>query len=393
MRILCVHNKFQQYGGADAVFESDLRLLSQNADVMTYTRHSGEIESAALWQKLRFGMQAVYSRRTAREITELVQNFRPDVAYVHNILPLISPSLCDVLHRLRVPIVHVIHDYRLWCSNSRFYIQGRICERCKLGNYWPAVFQGCVRGNVAYSAVYSSSLYLNRKLGLLHKIGGYICLTEFTKKRLLETEIPENRLHVCPNHIDTSLYNPQFGGGKYVLYIGGLYNDKGALTLVKAFAKLPHIPLKIIGSGPAEEEMRHYIRDQQMANVDMVGFKSGQEKLDYLRNSMFTIVPSHFYETFGVVVLEAYASGKPVVASATGSLPYIVRPHETGLLFEPQNSNDLAEKASWLYERPEEIETMGRKARDLVEGTYDSRLRYPALEAIFKDVIANADMN
>jgi glycosyltransferase involved in cell wall biosynthesis len=104
-------------------------------------------------------------------------------------------------------------------------------------------------------------------------------------------------------------------------------------------------------------------------------------------------VPSHFYETFGVVVLEAYASGKPVVASGTGSLPYIVRPHETGLLFEPQNSNDLAEKASWLYERPGQIETMGRNARNLVEGTYDSRLRYPALEAIFKNAIANHGMN
>jgi glycosyltransferase involved in cell wall biosynthesis len=130
-----------------------------------------------------------------------------------------------------------------------------------------------------------------------------------------------------------------------------------------------------------------------MVNVDMVGFKTGQEKLDYLRNSMFTIVPSHFYETFGVVVLEAYASGKPVVASATGSLPYIVRPYETGLLFEPQNSNGLAEKVSWLYERPEQIEMMGRKARNLVESTYDSRLRYPALEGIFKDVIANSGMH
>ena len=108
---------------------------------------------------------------------------------------------------------------------------------------------------------------------------------------------------------------------------------------------------------------------------------------------MFTICATHCYETFGLVVLEAYASGKPVIASAIGALPYIVHPEETGLLFEPQNADDLAEKVRNLYARPEAIERMGRRGRELVEQKYDSRLRYAALQEIFENVIQKSRMN
>ena len=372
---------------------ADERLLAEHGDVVTYTRHSKEIESASQLQKLGMGVDALYSRRTVREITDIVERFRPDIAYVHNVFPLISPSLYDVLYRLRVPSVHIIHDYRLLCPNSRFYVNDQVCERCKLGNFWPAVAKRCVRGSIADSAVYASSLYLNRKLGLMDKIGGYICLTEFTKGLLLEAKIPENKLYVCPNHIDTSAVTPQFGGGGYVLYLGGLYRDKGVFTVAKAFAQLPHIPLKFIGAGDDEGELRDFIASHQLSNVEMIGFKAGQEKLEYLRNSMFTLVPSHPYENFPLVVLEAFASGKPVIASAQGGLLSIVQSHQTGLLFKSEDVDDLAAKVRWLYDRPDQIESMGRAARNLVESKYDSRLRYPSLEAIFKDVIKMARMN
>jgi glycosyltransferase involved in cell wall biosynthesis len=393
MRILCVHNKFQKYGGSDCVAEADERLLAEHGDVVTYTRHSGEIPAATQLQRFRMGVDALYSRSTVREITDLVERFRPEIAYVHNVFPLISPSLYDTLYRLGVPTVHIIHDYRLWCANSRFYVNNHICESCKLGNFWPSVFKRCVRENAAYSALYASSLYLNRKRGLMRKIGGYICLTDFTKNLLLQSQIPEDKIYVCPNHIDTSAYSPQFGGGRYVLYLGGLYRDKGVMTAAKACAQLPDIPFKFVGTGAAESELRDFVTSRGLSNIEIVGFKAGQEKLDCLRNSMFTIVPSHFYETFCLVVAESYASGKPVIASATGSLPYLIQPYQTGLLFEPQKADDLANKIRWLYTRPDQIESMGRTARKVVETKYDSRLRYPSLEAIFKSVIEGARAN
>ena len=393
MRILSVHNQFRQYAGSDIVAASDEEMLGQHAQVKSYARNSNEIASADLWQKAQLGLDTIYSQRTVSEINELVGSFRPDVAYVHNVFPLISPSVYHALHRLRVPSVAVVHDFRLWCPNSRFYVNDSPCQSCQMGNYLNAVRKRCIQGSVAYSALYAASLYVNRKLDFTQKIGGYICLTEFAKNLLLQSGVPEGKIYLCPNHIDTSSFTPQYGGGKYVLYVGGLYRDKGVMTIAKAFAKLPDIPLKFIGAGDAEKELRDYIKQNRLSNVELLGFKGGQEKLEYLRNSMFTICATHCYETFGLVVLEAYASGKPVIASAMGALPYIVHPNETGLVFESQNSDELAEKVRWLYERPDEIERMGRTARALVERKYDSSLRYASLNAIFEEVIKTSSMN
>jgi len=92
-------------------------------------------------------------------------------------------------------------------------------------------------------------------------------------------------------------------------------------------------------------------------------------------------------------VLEAFSSGKPVVASGIGALPYIIEPRKTGLLFEPQNSDDLAAKVRWLYDRPSDVERMGRQARAVVEQKYDAKFRYEALKTIFEKVIERSHMN
>ncbi|HZZ15124.1 MAG TPA: hypothetical protein VFE08_04095, partial [Candidatus Sulfotelmatobacter sp.] len=179
MRILSVHNQFRQYAGSDIVAAADEELFAQHAEVTSYSRNSNEIGSVGPVQKALLGLDTVYSRRTVQEIEKLVGRSRPDIAYVHNVFPLISPSLYHVLHRLRIPSVHVIHDFRLWCPNSRFYVNNQPCQSCQMGNYWPAIQKRCVQGNTGYSALYASSLYVNRKLGFTDKIGGYICLTEF----------------------------------------------------------------------------------------------------------------------------------------------------------------------------------------------------------------------
>jgi len=283
MRILSVHNQFRKYAGSDIVAETDEQMFAQQDEVTRYTRNSNEVASVSGLQKAFLGLDTIYSRRTERDITEVVQRFRPDIAYVHNVFPLISPSLYHALHRLGVPSVHMIHDFRLFCPNSRFYVNNHPCQLCQQGNYWHAIGNRCVAGNAGYSAVYAASLYVNRKLGFREKIGGYICLTEFATKLLMESGIPEEKLFICPNHIDTSVFSQQYGKGDYVLYLGGLYHDKGVMTVLKAFVKLPHIPVKFVGVGDAEQEMRDYIRDNRMSNVEIVGFKGGQEKLEYLQ--------------------------------------------------------------------------------------------------------------
>ena len=366
---------------------AERQLLEEHGnEVTSYTRHNDEIKSYNLQDKIKFFPDTIYSLRTSRELRALVRASRPDVAYIHNVFPLISPSVYHTLHSLGIPTVHVVHDFRFWCPNGWFYIRGRICERCKHGNYLNAVRYRCYRDSCTLSALYSASIGLNRLAGMLRKISAFICLTEFTKLKLLEVGVPEDKLFIKPNFIDAARVTPCPGGGDYVVYLGCLSSEKGLWTLVRAFEALKNPLLKIVGTGPLEAALKGYVRERGISNIEFVGFKTGLEKWELLKGSLLSVVPSEWYEAFGLVVLEAYAAGKPVVASDIGALSYIVRNGKSGMLFRPGRVADLTEKVRYLSERPAEIEAMGRYGRQLVETEYGPDRAHMTLMGIFDKV-------
>lgn len=387
MKIVLIHNFYQQFGGEDAVALAEQRLLEQHAEeVVVYSRHNDDIKSYGVTAKVKFGLETVFSQRTNQEIRELIQRWKPDVAYVHNVFPLISPALYHALYALGVPTVQVVHDFRFLCPNGWFYTQGRICERCKSGQYWNAVRYRCYRGSYLLSALYAATIGGNRLAGILDKITAFICLTEFAKQKLLEVRIPEEKIFIRPNFLDATTTTPTPGKGHSVVYLGRLSAEKGVWTLVRAFEQLPEVSLKIVGTGPLEAALKDYVRERNLTNVHFVGFKQGEEKWAVLQDSMCTIVPSEWYENFPVVVLEAYAAGKPVIGSNLGSLPYIIEKDRSGLLFEAGNSADLTDKVRELLRSPAKRADMGNYARTLVDNKYSPQQSYQTLKAIFTQV-------
>ena len=389
MRILLVHDFYQQYGGEDAVALAERQLLQQHGDhVVFYTRHNDEINAYNFTNKLALFAQTIYSLRTREEITTVVREFDPDVAFIHNVYPLISPSVYHVLRSLNVPTVQVAHDFRPFCPNGWFYSQGRLCERCRSGNYLHGLRFRCYRNSFALTALYSLSCGLNRLARMTDKIDAFICLTEFYKRKLLEAGIPEEKLFIRPSFIDASSIQPaaDVNADHHALYLGRLSAEKGIWTVVRAFEQLPEVSLVIVGTGPLEREISTYVTAKELGNIRLVGFRSGQEKWQLLRSSAFVIVPSECYENFPVVVLEAYTAGKPVVASDLGGLPYIVDDGRSGLLFESGNVEDLVGKIRHLARAPSEAASMGNYARQLVEAKYGPEQSYRTLMGIFKRV-------
>ena len=100
------------------------------------------------------------------------------------------------------------------------------------------------------------------------------------------------------------------------------------------------------------------------------------------------ILPSIWYENFPRTLVEAYGCGLPVIASQIGALAELVKDGETGLLFEPDNPNDLAMKMRWALQHPEEMAEMGRNARALYEAEFTAERNYQQLMAIYEDAIA-----
>ena len=389
MKVLLVHDFFQRFGGEDASALAEKALLEEHSDeVSLYVRHNQEIRDYSLFEKLASPFNAIYSNRTRREIIDIVTSNRPDVAYIHNFFPLISPSLYHTLYACGIPTVQTAHDFRFLCPNGLFYTEGRICERCKDGTFLNAVVHRCYRDSYSASLIAASAISIGRHANVLDKVSAFICPTAFSKEKLIEAGLSEERIFVRSHFIDACHIQPSFGTGSYLLYLGRLSAEKGLWTLVRALADMKNVGLKIVGSGPLERELRSYIDEKRLNHIELLGFKEGADKWELLLNSSFLIIPSEWYETFGLVVLEAYSAGKPVIGSNLGGLPFVIEDGLSGLLFQPGNSDDLREKVSYLLNRPDEAERMGRRARQLIDTKYHPDEGYRNLKAIFSRVVS-----
>jgi glycosyltransferase involved in cell wall biosynthesis len=387
MRVLIVHGAYQQFGGEDSVVRAERELLERHGDeVMLYSRHNDETKSFNSFQKVAFFPQTVYSWKSSGEISDVVHSFKPDVAFVHNVYPLLSPSVYHKLHSLGVPAVQVLHNFRPFCPNGFYYTQGQICEACRGGNYLNAIRKKCYKDSYIFSGLYALTLGSNRLAGMIDKVSGFICLTEFFKIKMQEAGVPDSKLFVRPNFV----YAPPLSGasdaGKYAMYMGRLSPEKGCWTLIHAFEQLPQIPLKILGTGPLEHELKDYVTKKGISNIEFLGFKSGDEKWQVLRNALCLVVPSEWYENFPVTVLEAFMAAKPVVAARMGGLPYIVEDGKAGLLFDSGNVEQLAKQIQRLAEDPAGAVRMGARGRSLSETKYGPEQGYSNLMNIFSQV-------
>jgi glycosyltransferase involved in cell wall biosynthesis len=388
MKVLLVHGAYQQFGGEDSVVRAETELLQGRGDeVRLYGRHNDETKQFNLAQKALFFPQTIYSGKTSRELQEVVREYKPDVAFIHNVYPLISPSAYHTLHKLGVPTVQVLHNFRPFCPNGFYYTQGQICEACRDGNYLNAVRKRCFKDSFALSGLYALTLGLNRMAGLIDKISGFICLTEFFRIKMREAGVPEKKLFVRPNFVAAPPLNAEEKtANAYALFVGRLSPEKGIWTLIHAFEQMPAVQLKIVGTGPLEQELRDYIRGKNLGNIELLGFKTGADKWDVLRNCFCLVLPSEWYENFPVTALEGFMAAKPVVASRMGGLPYIVEEGKSGLLFEAGKAAELAQKIQHLAEHPEEAVRMGRCGRSLVESKYGPEQGYSNLMNIFAKV-------
>lgn len=391
MKILLAHTFFQQFGGQDSVALSEHEALQRHGhEVIFYSRKNDEIKDFGVSQKIRFVKETVYSGRTERDLRSLVSANRPDIAYVHNIYPLISPSIYHVLYAMNIPVVQCIHDFRPLCSNGLFYTENQCCERCKGGNYLHGFVRRCYRDSYFLSGLYAFTLGVNRFAKVMDKISAFICLNEFYRAQFLEAGVPTEKLFVRPNSMDPP---PEIPGlapetRDYAVYFGRLSPEKGLNTLVRAFEQAAPARLKIAGTGPMESGLKEYICKNKLENIEMVGFVSGPEKWSLLDNALFAVIPSEWYENFPVVALEFYAAGKPIVASRMGGLPSIISEGETGLLFTAGDANEIANKVRYMFSHPLDVDRMGRRARQLVETRYSREQSYQDLMKIFQKVLA-----
>lgn len=378
MRILIVHNRYRQRGGEDAVVESEAALLRRHGyAVRLYTRDNDEIRDSG---RLRLAADTLWSSRTYAEASAMLRDFRPDIIHVHNTFPLVSPSLYWAADRQRIPVVQTLHNFRLLCPQAMFLREGKVCEDCLGKPPWRGAARGCYRDSRSQSTVLAGMLASHAALGTWrNKVTRYIALSEFCRGKFIAGGLPAERIIVKPNFVDFEA--PANVSRSGFLFVGRLSAEKGIDVLAAALASLPDTQLRVAGDGP----------DAALLDGVQGVTRLGRLPVDAVRQEMnaavAVVVPSICFETFGMVVVEAFASGTPVIASRIGGLPDMVRGGETGLLFEPGDARDLARKLLWAKQHPEEMARMGRNARLEHERRYTAERNYALLMNIYEEAI------
>ena len=379
LRVLVVHNAYQQKGGEDSVVESEMAMLrSQGNQVAFYSRHNDDIPRM---RPLALVAQTLWSSRSETEIKRFIADFRPEVIHVHNTFPLISPSLYWAANAAGVPVVQTLHNFRFFCQQAMFQRDKNICEDCLGKLPWRGVVRGCYRDSVAQSAVLGGMLALHRGLGTYrHKVTRYIALNEFCRTKFIEGGLSGKRIVVKPNFVDYPAPPVQERSG--FLFVGRLSAEKGIATLAQAAGLVPNVMLRVAGSGPEQ----HLLKG--ITNVRLIGSVANREISHEMHAASALLMPSIWYENFPRTLVEAFASGLPVIASRMGAMAELVEEGKTGLLFTPGSATDLATKMAWAEANPEAMRQMGKRARLEYEAKYTPERNYEQLMAIYGAAIS-----
>jgi glycosyltransferase involved in cell wall biosynthesis len=358
LRIGLLSNFWYLRGGLEAVMFGDARLMTARGhavagfaaahplnDPAEYSRffppvtdHASVGHGLGLIAKSRAALRLFRNGEAVRAFDRFADAFRPDVVHQHGISRQLSASVLAEAHRRKIPTVLTLHDYSLRCpagTLSRTAAHECIAVSCAGHRYDRAVRFRCVHDSTLASVLAATELLVARGMKRYERsVDLFLVPSEYVLQRMTESGLPAARMAVMPNAIETT-DTPSGGSGSCVVAYGRLVREKGFDVVVEAARRLPGVTFVIAGDGPERASLE--LQAAGLTNLTFVGRLDPAAVERLLSSAFVVIVPSTWPEPFGVVVLEAWRAGVPVIVSRRGALPEIVEDGRTGLIVPPSD--------------------------------------------------------
>jgi glycosyltransferase involved in cell wall biosynthesis len=361
MKVLLINNIHYYRGGAETVYFNIARLLKEYGnEVIFFSQKDNNMvgcEQAPyfvnkkiqvkddLFNKIRYLFYYFYNKQAAVNLDLLLSKEKPDIAHVHLVWGGMTSSILPILKKNNVPVVHTTHDYRLICPAYAYLDgEGKICESCKDKKYYHCLIKKCSKNHFLQSMVMCLEMYYrNIFFNPAKFIDGFIFPSNFSRSKHFQyrPDFSQKKNIVLYNFSDIDNIDKE--KKDYFLYYGRISIEKGIYTLFEAMKKLPHINLKIAGSGP---ELKKLVDNavNNIGNIEFLGNIYGQELKSLVSQAYFVIVPSEWYENNPMTIVESYSYGTPVIGTEIGGIPEIIEDGKTGYLCKPHNVQDLIKK-------------------------------------------------
>jgi glycosyltransferase involved in cell wall biosynthesis len=356
--------------------------------------YDGPFRGTHAWRSLR---EFVRSREAAQKLGRLVSHRRPDVAHLHNIYHQLTPSIIEVLSDRGIPIVMTLHDYKLVCPSYTMFAHGAPCYRCRGGRFYQAAVVGCA-GSRARSALLAVEAYWQKHSRVYDRVDCFLAPSEYLRDIMLAAGIPATRIEYVPQlspdpDDGASVTSPEANmlstlPERFIAYVGRLSPEKGVAVLLDAMARLPGVPLVIVGDGPQATVLRERNAARHLEHVTFTGHLSRPATEGVIARSVALVVPSLWSENAPMVVLEAARAGTPVIASDRGGLRELMA-RTGGCAVAPGNPEELARAIDRVWNDPDMRERVGSTWR-AHRAVHETEGHVTAIESIYRRVIAGA---
>lgn len=402
MKVLLVHNFYKNYGGEETAVFNKIKLLEKNnCTVKLFSKKNDSINS--FLDKIIIFFTSIFSFKTANEFNKILREFEPDVIEVHNIFPLISPSIFFEANKMNIPIFYYLHNYRFICGSSLFKSDNECCENCK-GNFFKSIIKRCYRNSIIGSISLAINNLTHKSLVKTwkNKIDYFFIMNKNNIKYYTKFGIDFNKIIFLP-HFSFMGKTAKVKKENYALFVGEFSAKKGIHTLIKAFENIDY-KLKLIGKvkNKNSKEIKDlknlkvnliktgYINDKE--NIENIGFVDNKMMNEYYAKANFTIFPSEWEEPFGYVIIESFANYTPVLASDQPSIKRIVKNKFNGIIFEKGNYISLAKNIQWMINNNDKVNIMSLNAKKDFEEKFSPKNSFFVIEKIYNKAIMEKNL-
>lgn len=335
-----------------------------------------------------------YNWTSRKNIEKVLKEFKPNIVHVHSLrISSMTYSVLQPIIKNNIPIIMTLHDCFLICPTMRLIKgNGEFCDaKCKGINKLHCILNNC-DNTIELNFRWAMMSFVNKLTNYDKYINKFIAPSNALKNLMIKynNDINENNIVTINNFLltDELKTKPNYANKGYFLYIGRLSKEKSVITLLQAMSGLPRdIKLHIVGTGPEEENLKKYAEENELHNIEFLGFKTGADIQDEYQNCIATILPCNWFEIFGMTNIESFANGKPVIASNIGGIPEIVEHNVNGLLFEPGNVEQLKECILKYWNNPELVVEHGKNGYKKVLTNYTEGIYYEKLIKLYEEIL------
>lgn len=385
MRVLHVYNKHRGFGGSDKATATTIEVLRQRGvEVETFVRDSRDLPDG-LAGKVKALVGGLYAADAVQAFSEVIARRRPDLVHAHELYPMISPWVLDRCRRAGIPMVVTCNDFRLSCPIATHYARGATCFKCQGGREYWCVLRNC-RDSLPESMAYALRNASARHFGLFDRgVQRYVVPSDYQRTFMTEQlGVAARRVVVnaCAISLPERPVDDPAGGG-YVGFAGRFVFEKGVEVMVQA-CRQAGVPMHFAGDAPQHPAVR------PDDDAQFVMTRSPAALAEFYRGARIIVVPSIWPETFGMVAAEAMSHGIPVIVSRIGGLQYSIRDGESGLLVEPGDAADLADKIRRVWDDPALARRLGSGARRHADAHFSPQAHVDRLMQIYAEAQAEA---